>query len=110
MYFRFIGRLKKGLNELFPSLMCSLLAAMCVAVSLPMIDAYGAAVTYLLCALLMWISYGYVVVPKKKKNRTLTMTTDSVLCYIIKYGDKMRAGIDIVFSTVENNSKLPDCT
>lgn len=38
------------------------------------------------------------------------MTTDSVLCYIIKYGDKMRAGIDIVFSTVENNSKLPDCT
>lgn len=49
--------------------MCSLLAAMCVAVSLPMIDAYGAAVTYLLCALLMWISYGYVVVPKKKKKQ-----------------------------------------
>ena len=38
------------------------------------------------------------------------MTIYSVLCYIIKYGDKMRAGIDIVFSTVENNSKLPDCT
>ena len=45
----------------------------------------------------------------------------SVLCYIIKYGDEMRVGIDIGFSAVENNSnsntavenhssKLPDCT
>jgi len=73
------------------NLLCSVLAAMSVAVALPMIDAYGAAATYLLCTLLIWISYG-------------------VLCYIIKYGDKMRAGIDIVFSTVENNSKLPDST
>ena len=46
------------------SLMCSVLAAMMVAIILPMIDAYGAAVTYLLCAILIWISYGYVVVPK----------------------------------------------
>ena len=45
---------------------------MSVAVSLPMIDAYGAAVTYMLCALLIWISYGYVVV-LKKKNWILTM-------------------------------------
>jgi len=69
----------------------SVLAAMTVAVTLPMIDAYGAAVTYLLCAILIWISYG-------------------VLYYIIKYGDLMRAWIDIGFSADENNSKLSDCT
>ena len=34
----------------------------------------------------------------------------SILFYIIKYGDEMRAGIDIGLSAVENNSKLPDCT
>jgi len=67
------------------NLMCCVLAAMTVAITLPMIDAYGAAVTYLLCAVLIWISYG-------------------VLCYIIKYGDEMRAGIDIGFSAVENNN------
>ena len=35
--------------------------------------------------------------------------SDSGLYYIIKYGDEMRAGIDIGSSVVENNSKLPDC-
>ena len=39
------------------------------------------------------------------------MTFDtSILFYIIKYGDEMRAGIDIGLSAVEINSKLPDCT
>ena len=36
------------------------------------------------------------------------MTSVSGLKYIIKYGDQMRAGIDIGFSAVENNGKLPD--
>ena len=45
--------------------MRSVLGASTVAVILPMIDAYGAAVTYLLITLLIWISYGYVVVPKE---------------------------------------------
>ena len=31
------------------------------------------------------------------------MTSDSGLYYMIKYGDQMRAGIDIA---IENNSKL----
>jgi hypothetical protein len=37
----------------------------------------------------------------------------SVLCYIIKNGDEMRAGIDIGIPAVEDrssSSKLPDCT
>jgi hypothetical protein len=96
----------QGLKELLISLMCAVLAAMTVAITLPMIDAYGAAVMYLLCAVLIWISYGYVVVPERKEKGSLIMTTDSVLCYIIKYGDKMRAGINIGFSAVENSSKL----
>jgi len=73
------------------NIMRSVLGASTVAVILPMIDAYGAAATYLFMTVLIWISYG-------------------ILCYIIKYGDEMRAGVDIGFSAAEDNSKLPDCT
>ena len=45
------------------SLMSSVLGAIMVALTLPMINAYGAAVMYLLFAVLIWISYGYVVDP-----------------------------------------------
>jgi hypothetical protein len=44
--------------------MYSVQGATAIAVILPMIDAYGIAVSYALCALLIWISYGYVVVPE----------------------------------------------
>ena len=54
--------------------MRSVLGASTVAVILPMIDAYGAAVTYLLITLLIWISYGYVVVPKEKRVRRVVAT------------------------------------
>ena len=47
--------------------MRSVVGATTIAFILPMIDAYGSAVTYLLFTLLMWISYGYVVVLKKIK-------------------------------------------
>jgi len=76
------------------SIMRSVLGATTIATVLPMIDAYGAAVMYLLFTLLIWMSYG-------------------VLSYIIKYGDEMRSGIDIgLFSAVEddNSSKPPDST
>jgi hypothetical protein len=49
-----------------------------------------------------------------KKIDSLIMTFDSGLYYIIKYGDQMRAGIDIGLgsSAVEDDSdsKYPDCT
>ena len=93
--------------KILTSVMGSVLGAITVAITLPMIDAYGAAVTYLLCAALIWISYGYVLVPIKRQLDLLITNSDSGLYYLIKYGDKMRAGVDI---TVENNSKLPDCT
>ena len=88
--------------------MRSVLGASTVAVILPMIDAYGAATSYLLITLLIWTSYGYVVV-RKRKMGPLIMIFDSILCYIIKYGDEMRVGVDIGFSAAEDNSKLPDC-
>ena len=47
--------------------MFSVLGAMAVAVILPMIDAYGIAVSYVLCAGVIWISYGYVIVSIKMK-------------------------------------------
>ena len=40
----------------------SVLVAMAVAVTLPMINSYGIVVTNALCAVLVWISFGYVVV------------------------------------------------
>ena len=36
---------------------------------------------------------------------SLIITSDSGLYYMIKYGDDLRAGIDIA---IENNSKFPD--
>ena len=48
--------------------MFSVLGAIAIAVILPMIDTFGIAVSYVLCAVLIWISYGYVVLPKKKKK------------------------------------------
>jgi len=67
------------------NIMRSVLGAASIAVTLPMINAYGAAVTHLLFTLLIWISYG-------------------VLCYIIKHGEEMRAGFDVGFLAVEDNS------
>jgi len=62
------------------NVMYSVQGAMAIAVILPMINAYGIAVSYALCALLIWIAYGG-------------------LYYLIKYGDQMRAWVDIGFST-----------
>jgi hypothetical protein len=36
-----------------------------------------------------------------EKDKVLMMTFDSGLYYIIRYGDEMRAWIDVGFSTVE---------
>ena len=41
---------------------------------------------------------------------TCDTTTSSGLYYLIKYGDEMRAWIDVGFSKVEDNSKLHLCT
>ena len=43
----------------------SILVAIAVAATLPMIDAYGIVVTNALCALFVWISFVYVVVLKQ---------------------------------------------
>ena len=68
------------MNEFLNSEMFSvLLAAMGVAVILPMIDAYGIAISHVPCAVLIWISYGYVVVSKETKIDLLLMTTNSGL-------------------------------
>ena len=90
--------------------MRSVQVAMTVAVILPMIYAYGITVSYILCAVLIWISYGYVIVPKKKKNTKngfvvdLDDILDSGLYYMIRYGDETRAWVDVGFSSVEDNS------
>lgn len=101
MYSRLINCLRIRLNSL-ASVMRSVIVAITIAASLPMIDAYGIAETYALCTVLVWISFGYVVFLKMNllyHNDTLI----SGLHYIIKYGNEMRAWIDIGFSTVEND-------
>ena len=92
------------MNELLASIMCCVLAAMTVAITLPMIDAYGSAVMYLLCAVLIWISYGCVVVPTKKQIDSLIIISVSGLYFLIRYGDQTRVGIDIGSSAVKNNN------
>ena len=44
-----------------------------IAVTLPLIDACGVAASYAMCALIVWISYGYVVLPKKNEMDLLLM-------------------------------------
>jgi len=65
-------------------MLCSTLLAISVAGLLPMINTYGITITNALCAALIWTSF-------------------CGLCCIIKYGDEMRAWIDIGFSTADNN-------
>ena len=47
--------------------MRSVVVAMTVAIILPMIYTYGIAVSYTLCAVLIWVSYRYVVLFVKIK-------------------------------------------
>jgi hypothetical protein len=47
----------------------AVLVALAVAVTLPIIDAYGILVTNALCAVLVWISFVYVVIPINKNKK-----------------------------------------
>ena len=82
----------------------SVLVALAVAATLPMINTFGILVTHAVCAVLVWLSFVYVVVlKKKKKGKEKLMTSYSGLCYIIKYGDQLRAWVDVGFSTADNH-------
>ena len=81
--------------------MRAVLVALSVAATLPMIDVYGILATHALCAVLVWISFVYVVL--KKITKLLILKFDSGLYYVIKYGDQMRAWVDVEFSTAENH-------
>ena len=48
--------------------MRSVLVALTVAIILPMIYTFGIAVSYTLCAVLIWVSYRYVIFSEKKKK------------------------------------------
>ena len=49
------------MHSLAFSVLCSSLIAMSVAAFLPMINNYGIAITNGMCAMLIWITFGYVV-------------------------------------------------
>ena len=53
------------------SVLCSTLIALSVAAFLPMINNYGIAVTNVICAVLIWITFGYVVQSLYKKKKQL---------------------------------------
>ena len=95
--------------------MRSVVAAMTVAIILPMMYTYGIAVTYTLCAMLIWVSYRYVKPFPPIRNKFVCLMnifdyTTSGLYYLIKNGDQMRAWVDIGFSKIEDNSKPLPCT
>ena len=56
------------------SVMRSVLVAMTVAVILPGIYTYGIAVSYTLCAVLIWVSYRYVIFSENKIKTSWIMT------------------------------------
>jgi hypothetical protein len=93
------------INNSLASALRSVLVALAVAVTLPMIDTYGILLTHTLCAVSVWISFVYVVILKRKRKEKslLIITSDSGLGFIIKYGGQMRAWVDVGFSTAENN-------
>ncbi|KAF5325444.1 hypothetical protein D9619_010047 [Psilocybe cf. subviscida] len=62
----------------------SVLMALGIAATLPMMDMYGISVTNAVCAALIWFAFG-------------------ILVCIIRYGDQMRAWADVGFSTSDNN-------
>ena len=71
-----------------------------------MINTYGIAVTNALCAVLVWISFGYVrCAPFAFFFHAILILKlcISILCCIIQYGDRMRAYCDVGFSTAETN-------
>jgi hypothetical protein len=66
----FFCRWNLKLNEInsLASALRAVLVALAVAATLPMIDAYGILVTNALCAVLVWISFMYVVRSKRGKK------------------------------------------
>ncbi|KAF5318029.1 hypothetical protein D9619_012107 [Psilocybe cf. subviscida] len=62
----------------------SVLMALGIAATLPMMDMYGIAATNAACAAFIWFAFG-------------------ILVCIIRYGDQMRAWADVGFSTADNN-------
>jgi hypothetical protein len=84
----------------------AVLVALAVAATLPMIDAYGILATNALCAILVWISFMYVWSFQKFFFLLIIDILDlgySGLCYTIKYGEQMRAWIDVGYSTAEDH-------
>ena len=109
--FNLILSLLCGLPWLLFSALRAVLVALAVAATLPMIEAYGILVTHALCAILVWISFVYVVFSLKKKKSKIGLLIMifrdiySGLWYVIKYGDQMRAWVDVGFSTAEDHWK-----
>ena len=52
----------------------SVLLALAIAVALPMINTYGIVITNVLCAVLVWMSYVYVVVLKRQKKMLIMIS------------------------------------
>lgn len=71
---------------------------------LPLINKVGVAWTDTIFAALAWVSYGCV------RHLTLTFSevprsfmTCRMILFTIKYGDRMRAWVDIGYSTIRDN-------
>jgi MFS family permease len=62
----------------------SILMAVAIASFLPMMNTFGIVTTHILCALVVWLSFG-------------------ILCCIIRYGAEMRALVDVGFSTADDH-------
>ena len=72
---------------------------------LPAINTFGVLATNTAVALLCWIGFTYVFLPPLRSTLSggADLGFDRFTLSTIKYGDRMRAWVDLGFSTVANN-------
>lgn len=68
---------------------------------LPALERFGLLATYTAAAILSWLAFGYVSRICSPEN--LMLIRHRLLLVTIKYGDRMRAWIDVGYSTPATN-------
>jgi len=81
-----------------------------IAMILPMIERYGVLFTNIASAVLAWGAFGYVRIPRYNymaimpgSHKSLRLAFGRLLWFTIRYGDRLRAVVDVGFSKAEYN-------
>ncbi|KAJ3511711.1 hypothetical protein NLJ89_g3941 [Agrocybe chaxingu] len=81
----------------------SIVMSIAVALILPMVEMYGAAITDTIAATLSWIGFGRVFFFLHIGEQKAEANAPRFLWMTIAYGDRLRSMVDVGFSTAYNN-------